>query len=164
MGTTLDRPSGTTPDAGHATDERAVRSLFQQVLDAWARGDATAYGALFTEDADYIAFDGSHARGRSQIIASHQPLFDRWLKGTRLTARIERVQFLSPDVALVHATGSTVFPGESSPRPSRDSIQTLVARYTGEGWRFAAFHNTRVLRRTRLQWILFGIASQIFRR
>jgi uncharacterized protein (TIGR02246 family) len=86
--------------------------------------------------------------GRRAIAESHQRLFDTRLKGTRLTARIESVRFLGPDVALVHATGGTIFAGDSAPRPSRDSIQT----------------NARVLRRTRLQWMLFGIADKVFRR
>jgi hypothetical protein len=31
-------------------------------------------------------------------------------------------------------------------------------------WRFTAFHNTRILRRTKLQWMFFGIADKLFRR
>jgi uncharacterized protein (TIGR02246 family) len=98
-------------------DETAVRGLFQRLLDAWGRGDGSAYGALFTDDADYVAFDGSRAVGRQAIAESHQRLFDTWLKGTQLTGRIEAVRPLCPDVALVHATGGTIFAGESAPRP-----------------------------------------------
>jgi len=145
-------------------DETAVRGLFQRLLDAWGRGDGSAYGALFTADADYVAFDGSRTVGRQAIAESHQRLFDTWLKGTRLTGRIEAVRFLCPDVALVHATGGTIFAGESAPRPSRDSIQTLVAVKRDGEWRFTAFHNSRTLRRTRLQWMLYGIGTKLFRR
>lgn len=145
-------------------DQAALRILFQRLLEAWGRGDGPAYGALFTDDADYAGFDGSRTIGREAIAESHQRLFDTWLKGTRLTGRIEAVRFLDPDVALVHATGGTIFAGETAPRPSRDSIQTLVAvRRDGE-WRFTAFHNTRILRRTKLQWMLFGIAEKLLRR
>jgi uncharacterized protein (TIGR02246 family) len=147
-----------------SADETAVRGTFQRLLDAWGRGDGSAYGAWFTDDADYVAFDGSRTVGRRAIAESHQRLFDTWLKGTRLTGRIEAVRFLCPDVALVHATGGTIFAGEAAPRPSRDSIQTLVAvRRDGE-WRFTAFHNSRILRRSKLQWMLYGIATKLFRR
>jgi len=128
----------------HAADEEAIRELFQRLLDDWGRGDGDAYGYRFTEDADYVAFDGSRTRGRRAIAASHQQLFDRYLKGTRLTGDIESVKFLGHDVALVHATGNTVMSGKTKPSPERDSIQTLVAVREGDEWCFAAFHNTRV--------------------
>lgn len=35
----------------------------------------------------------------------HQALFDKWLKGTRLVGRVTSVQFLAPDVALMHVLG-----------------------------------------------------------
>jgi hypothetical protein len=45
------------PDLSGAapSDERAVRDLLRKLLEAWGRGDGPAYGALFTEDADYVA-------------------------------------------------------------------------------------------------------------
>jgi uncharacterized protein (TIGR02246 family) len=157
MTTTLARPPV-------SPDQTAVRGLFQRLLDAWGRGDGSAYAALFTEEADYIAFDGSRTVGRQAIAESHQRLFDTWLKGTRLTGRIAAVRLLCPHVALVHATGGTIFAGEAAPRPSRDSIQTLVAVKRDGEWRFTAFHNTRILRRSKLQWMLYGIAAKLFRR
>src|SRR5687768_4423506 len=93
-------------------DEQAVRDLFRRLLEAWGRGDGDAYGALFTEDADYVAFDGSSRRGTEAIGAEHQQLFDTWLKGTRLVGQIDSLRFLGPDVALVHASGGTIFPGQ----------------------------------------------------
>ena len=136
-----------TPREGatdHTEDERAIRDLFRELLDDWSRGDGDAYGSRFTEDADYVAFDGTHTKGRSDIAASHQQLFDKYLKGTRLTGRIESVRFLGPDTALVHAVGGTVMRGKTRPSPERNSIQTLVAVRRDDQWRFAAFHNSRV--------------------
>jgi hypothetical protein len=58
--------------------------------------------------------------------------------------RVKDVRFLSSDVALMHAVGSTVMRGKTEPAPERDSIQTLIAtRQSGE-WRLAAFQNTRL--------------------
>ena len=129
---------------GNATDEAAIRDLLQRLIDDWGRGDGEAYGSRFTEDADYVSFDGSHTKGRAEISSSHQQLFDTWLEGTRLVGQVKGVRFLSPDVSLIHAAGGTVMRGKTKPSPERNSIQTLVAiRHDGE-WRFAAFHNTRV--------------------
>ena len=125
-------------------DEAKIRAIFEDLLGDWGRGDGEAYGSRFTEDADYVAFDGTHTRGRREIAASHQHLFDRFLKGTRLTGRVLSIKFPSPEVAIVHATGGTVMRGKTKPSPERDSIQTLVAVREGADWRFAAFHNSRV--------------------
>lgn len=126
------------------TDEQAVRDLLQALFDRWAAGDAEGYAALFTEDADYVAFDGVNQKGRQAIIAAHQPLFTRWLKGSRLVGQATSIRFLAPDVALVHAAGDTILAGKSRPAPARASIQTLVAVKRGGQWRFTAFHNARV--------------------
>jgi uncharacterized protein (TIGR02246 family) len=126
------------------TDEAKIHELFEDLLEDWGRGDGEAYGSRFTDDADYVAFDGSHTKGREDIAFSHQRLFDKFLKGTRLTGRILSIKFPGPDVALIHATGGTVMRGKTKPSPERASIQTLVAVREGSAWRFAAFHNSRV--------------------
>ncbi|MGI8909269.1 MAG: SgcJ/EcaC family oxidoreductase [Rubrobacteraceae bacterium] len=125
-------------------EEAAVCNLFDKLLEDWGRGDGYAYGSRFTEDADYVAFDGSHTKGREEISSSHQQLFDKFLKGTRLTGRILSVKFPSPGVALIHTTGDTVMRGKTEPSPERHSIQTLVAVRRDGKWRFASFHNSRV--------------------
>jgi uncharacterized protein (TIGR02246 family) len=51
----------------HQTDEAQIRVLFEDLLGDWGRGDGEAYGSRFTEDADYVAFDGTHTRGRWDI-------------------------------------------------------------------------------------------------
>ncbi len=138
------------PERGEKTttnpaDEEAVRDLYQELMDGWNRGSGTAFAAAFTHDGDLVAFDGTHFKGTQEIAPFHQQLFEKWLKGTRLVGEVEDVRFLSPDVALMHAVGSTVKRGRDEPSPERDSIQTLVAtRETDGQWRIAAFQNTRV--------------------
>ena len=129
----------------YSADEAAVRALYQQLMDGWNQGSGAAFTAVFTEDGDLVAFDGTHFKGRQEIAPFHQELFDKWLKGSRLVGRVEDMRFLSPDVALMHAVGGTIMRGKSEPVPERDSIQTLVAtREDGDQWRLAAFQNTRL--------------------
>ena len=124
--------------------EEAVRDLYRELMDGWNRGDGEAFAAVFAEDGDLVAFDGTHFEGRAEIASFHQELLDRWMKGTRLIGRVKDVRFLSPDVALMHAVGSTIMRGKSESSPERDSIQTLVAvRHDGE-WRLAAYQNTQL--------------------
>ncbi len=125
-------------------DEAAVRHLFQQLMDAWAAGDAHAYASLFTADSDYIAFDGVNQKGRAAIEAGHKPLFDHFLKGSKLTGGLVSLTQLAPNVIIAHAEGSILDAGRRSPDPERLSNQTLIAVKEEGHWRFRAFHNTRV--------------------
>src|SRR2546427_4176714 len=128
-----------------AADEPAVRGLYQQFMDAWNRGSGAGLAAVFTDDGDLVAFDGTHLRGRQVIASHHQRLFDKWLKGTRLVGQVTDLRFLGSDVAVMHAVGGTVMRGKHAPSPGRDSIQTLVAtRDEGGDLRLAAFQNTRL--------------------
>jgi len=132
------------PQASQSEDEAAVRALYTQLMDGWNKGSGEAFSAPFAEDGHLVAFDGMHFKGRDEIVSFHQPLFDKWLKGTRLVGEVESVRFLSPDVALMHVLGGTLMRGKSRPSPERDSIQTLVAIKRSGEWRLAAFQNTRV--------------------
>ena len=149
----------------YQTDEAKILALFEDLLEDWGKGDGEAYGSRFTEDADYVAFDGTRTTGRREISATHQRLFDKFLKGTRLTGRILSIKFPSPDVALVHATGGTIMRGKPKPSPERDSIQTLVAVREGSEWRFAAFHNSRVrpIGRSTATFLIWALTDRLWR-
>ena len=125
-------------------DEKAIRERMEQLRECWAAGDAERYAALFTEDADYIAFDGVNQKNRAAIAVAHKPLFEKWLQSSRLVEFDINIRFLAPDVALVHSSGNTILAGKSQPAPERESIQTLVAVKQNGEWRFTAFHNTRI--------------------
>jgi uncharacterized protein (TIGR02246 family) len=149
-------------------DEVAVRDLYQELMTGWNQGSGSAFAAAFTEDGDLVAFDGTHFKGREEIASSHQPLFDKWMKGTRLVGKVKSVRFLASDVAVMHAIGGTVMRGQSEPSPERDSIQTLIATRQDGEWRLAAFQNTRVRPIDRnlvtvLVWLLSDWLWKIFR-
>jgi uncharacterized protein (TIGR02246 family) len=136
--------SDTRTKAERVTDERAVRALHRRVLEAWDAGDGEAFAAPFRDDAVFIGFDGSVMRGREQIASTHQEVFDRWMKGSRLVEEGTEVRFVARDVAIVHTLGGTLMRGKSEPAPERESIQTLVAVRDAGGWSFASFQNTRI--------------------
>jgi uncharacterized protein (TIGR02246 family) len=72
--------------ANHHQDEAAVRGLYRQFMDAWNRGSGADLAAVFTPDGDLVGFDGTHLKGRQEIAAHNQRLFDKWLQETRLAA------------------------------------------------------------------------------
>lgn len=134
----------TQPRLAVQRDEDAAQALYTQLMAAWNAGDAEAFAALFAEDGDLVAFDGTHLTGRRDIVDGHQQLFERWLKGTQLVGSVRRIRWLSPDIAVMHAVGGTIMRGKHEAEPARDSIQTLVAMRREGGWQLVAFQNTRL--------------------
>jgi uncharacterized protein (TIGR02246 family) len=127
-----------------SADEKALHDLFQVSKDGWTRGDGYAYAASFTEDADYILWNGTHLKGRQAIAAAHQQLFETRFGGSRLECEIQHIRFLSDDIALVHLQSSPQIRGQQVPAPEQYAIQTLVAIKQAHGWRFTAFQNTLI--------------------
>lgn len=125
-------------------DTTEIRNLVDAAYAAWGRNDAAAYAACFTPDSDYVAFDGTHLHGRAANEKLHADLFAGVLRGTRIVGQVDDVRFLGPDVAVVHTRGAVLFPWQQHTPAARASIQTMIAHRTADGWRFAAFHNTRV--------------------
>ena len=143
-------------------DEREIRELMERLSDSWARGDAQAYGAEFTEDCDYVAFDGTRFRGPSEPQTHLARLFDTVLKDSRLEGEVESVRFVSPDAAVVHWTGSVAYPWQERVSRRRLSRQTLVMVRRDGRWRATAFQNTRV-RPLAQKGIGFELATRFIR-
>ncbi|WP_439382231.1 SgcJ/EcaC family oxidoreductase [Amycolatopsis lexingtonensis] len=129
------------------TAEADVRAVLGELTQAWNDGDATAYGRLFTEDADYVTFFGANFPGRAAIESSHRALFEGPLKGIKLTGRPDtaaKVRFVRPDVAVAVVGGGSSLTGADTTDEERESTVTFVlVREDGE-WLITAFQNTRV--------------------
>ncbi|MGV9674688.1 SgcJ/EcaC family oxidoreductase [Nocardia sp. NPDC003482] len=134
-------------------DETAIRTLFDDLNRAWADGDAAAFAACFTADADYVTFFGPHYRRRADIEEMHRPVFEKWQKGSRLDGEITSLRFVTPDVALVHGKGAVV-KGRGRRNRFNTKVNLFVAvREDGE-WRFTAFHNTKQ------NWLLTALTTR----
>jgi uncharacterized protein (TIGR02246 family) len=134
-----------TPTA-NAADEDAIRAIPQQMIDAWNKGSGEAFAARFTEDADFVAFEGTHLKGRQEIVSFHQQIFDTSVKGSRLDeGEVKFVNFLSPQLAVMHSVVRVTLPGRTDPSPSRDSMQLFVVGKRDGEWRAEAVLNARRL-------------------
>ncbi|MCO6010520.1 SgcJ/EcaC family oxidoreductase [Actinoallomurus purpureus] len=86
-------------------DLAAIRTLLQQSQEAWNRGDGTAYGACFTDDATDVTYVGTIYHGGSEIGRAHQALFDSFLKDSRLLLEIVGIRLYGTDTAVVVTRG-----------------------------------------------------------
>jgi uncharacterized protein (TIGR02246 family) len=139
------------PTFDESGEHQAILGLGQALQDAWSRGDAAGYASLFTDDSDFVAWNGSYGRGRQAIEDAHRPLFDGPLAGSRMIlagdggefASPESLRLVRPDVAIMVTSGAVVLAGQSATGPDHESVQTFVLIKNGDRWRVAAFHNTR---------------------
>jgi uncharacterized protein (TIGR02246 family) len=75
-----------------SADEAAIRALYQQLMDGWNKGSGEAFAAPFAEDGDLVGMDGTHLKGRQEIISFNQQLFDTYIKGSRLVGKVRSVR------------------------------------------------------------------------
>jgi uncharacterized protein (TIGR02246 family) len=121
-------------------DETRIRSLYQRMLDSWQ--DAAAYAECFAPDADYIIANGKLERGWQEIVEGHQIIFSAWARDSRLEGRIDRIRFLTPDVAILTAYGHIVYTDDRSSDANKRTIYTLTAQRIDGDWTFVAYQNT----------------------
>jgi len=124
-------------------DEAIIHTLYQQTIDGWNQGSGDAFAAPYSEDSDFVGFDGTYLKGRQQIASFHQMLFDKFLRGSRLIGKIRSIRFIAENVAIMIAVGGTVLAGQSDIEPERNSIHTIIAVKRDSNWYFTAFQNSR---------------------
>ncbi len=132
-------------------ERRAVLDLGRALQGAWNRGDAAVYASLFTDDADFVAWNGSRGRGRQAIEDGHRRLFAGPLAGSRMVLVADgadsvppgSLRFVRPDVAIMVIAGVVTPAGQRAAGPDHASVQTFVLFKDGDRWRVTAFHNTR---------------------
>ena len=129
----------------NAADEAAISAIPLQMADAWRAVASSSFAAPFTENADFVVFEGTHLKGRREIASFSQQIFDTVVRGSHLQGEMKFVHFLSPQLAVMHAVARVTLHGQTQPSPSRDSMQIfVVAKHDGD-WRAEAVLNARRL-------------------
>jgi uncharacterized protein (TIGR02246 family) len=118
-----------------------VRDLYQALLDRWNQRDGQGYAELFVEDGSIVGFDGSTVTSAASIAGHLTGIFAGHETAT-CVGKVERVRQITPGCVVLLAVAGLVPPGGSDLMPNRNTVQSLVAVETPEGWRIAHFQNT----------------------
>lgn len=136
----MDSPN--TQNAKHdADDEIQVRSIYQQLLQAWNDKSARKMAELITENGNLVGFDGSQIDGRQQVESVLGQIFADH-PTAEYVALVREVRLLSPSVALLRAVAGMVPRGQSDINPAVNAVQSLIATKERDQWRIALFQNT----------------------
>ena len=117
-----------------------VCTAMAAISKAWADHDADAYGQAFTANATYTTFAGTHYQGRTDIVDSHDALFDGVLEGTELADAFLALDILTEEVAVLTTRGDTY---EGSVPDRLTKVQTYTSVRVDDQWLVASFHNTQ---------------------
>jgi uncharacterized protein (TIGR02246 family) len=109
------------------TNNIIIQKLYQKKIQGWNSGDGEKFAEPYTDDTNYIGFDDTYLKGRQEIAAFHQMLFDMFLGEGRLLGKIKSIRFITSDVAVVVAIGGTLEADQSNINPERNSIRTIIA-------------------------------------
>jgi uncharacterized protein (TIGR02246 family) len=123
------------PSSAGDGEEAAVRSVVRRYADARESRDARAIAEVFTPDADQLVSSGEWRLGREQVVPG--TLASSADVGGRRETQVERVRFVTKDVAIADARYSIT----GLPRGDRRMWSTFVVVKEPAGWRIAAIRN-----------------------
>ena len=128
-------------------DEAMIHQLINELVDAWNRGDAKAYGARYLDDATFTNVNGMFHVSREEFDRRHDEIFRVALKGSTITLTQRKIRFIRPDVAIVDLDcgvfGTKVQPSgvqEGAVGSLHTSLLLVLVKESGSWW-IAAYHN-----------------------
>lgn len=135
---------GTQALAQSPVDERAIRSVVTRFEQAWNTHDMNILGAISTDDVDFVNVAGQHWKGRAEVVKQHADRHLVRFKNSVWTTKAAQVQFLRPDMALVHIDWETRgdLDFDLKPWPPRKGIFSWVMVKSGTDWRLRSAQNT----------------------
>ncbi|MCB0826209.1 MAG: SgcJ/EcaC family oxidoreductase [Armatimonadetes bacterium] len=123
------------------TKEDAVKGVLHQLETAWAKSDAKAFAAAFSEDADFTVWSGMRIKTRVVIEEGHKGIFEGPYKGTQMVLKIDLIRWYGDNVAVVLTQGKLM---KGSEDLKRDGKQTIAMSKHGDKWLIDTFQNTIV--------------------
>jgi len=117
-------------------EDAAIKDVVARYVDARDRKDVKATEALFSVDADQLVSSGEWRKGRDAVVKGTMASSEA--SGGKRTITVERVRFLTPDVAL--ADGRYEIAGTNG-ADARRMWSTFLMTRTAEGWKISAIRN-----------------------
>jgi uncharacterized protein (TIGR02246 family) len=121
-------------------DEIAIEGLIQAFVAGWNTGDGDACARPFAANADFTAVTGARARGRDLIARGHAEILSTVFRGTVLSATLNDILYLRPDVAAADVT-FRIAPMPDKPWLPPYSSCGLVATKEQGAWSIVLFRN-----------------------
>ena len=123
------------------SEEKEIRNLYHNLLQAWNNNDAEGMANLCAENANMVGFDGSQHDGKENIKEQMQLIFIEH-KVNPYVYKIREVRFLNSDAAVLRSVVSMINPEGADIIEKVNAIQSLVAAKHNDKWKIEIFQNT----------------------
>ena len=127
-------------------DEEAINKVLATYVETWNQHDMTAWGALFTDNVDYVNRGGGWWQSHTENVEGHTAIHDMLAKQQQMTytSTVAKIAFLTPDIALVHATWEWpgfILPSGEEAKDFKGIITMVMVKQDGK-WLIRALQNT----------------------
>jgi len=119
-----------------AADEKAIKAVIQEFLDARDANDPTRLGAVLTADADQQQTSGERRRGRDAVVKGS--LSTQQSTGGKRTIAVDSIRFIAADAALADGRYDSVGRADGS---DLHMLTMIVLRREAGAWKIAAIRN-----------------------
>lgn len=117
-------------------DETSIRQVVEQYLESRRQRDEQSLRAILTEDVDQIPSSGILRDGIDAVANGTLATSDR--TGGERSITIERIRFISPDVAIADGPYDIVNRNDG---PDRHYLTSITLVRENERWKIAAIRN-----------------------
>ncbi len=131
-------PNVLAQSGDHGADEKAIKAVIQEFLDARDANDPKRVGAVLTADADQQQTSGERRRGRDAVVKGS--LSTQQSTGGKRTIAVESIRFIAADVALADGRYDSIGRADGS---DLHMLTSMVLRREGGEWKIAAIRNMR---------------------
>jgi len=130
-------------EGGISTDlknEKLIRGMYEDLVEAWNRHDVPALGNLWAIDGDHLEPDGTRAKGRDGVTKLFRHQHDTFFNDSVLDMNLQDVWFHGDDLSIVDGTyelkGARLPNGTEIP-PRRGHFTSVLIFEDGR-WQVAA--------------------------
>jgi len=127
-----------------------LTEMFSAMQKAWNAGDAAAYVAAMTDDAEFITPLGTVLSGKEAVRKHHRELFRTSFKGSHQEFRVRNVRFVRPRVAICDLEVTvtrfqSLPPGLTAKKGEPLRLRTMYVLTRDAGWVIAGGQSTEML-------------------
>jgi uncharacterized protein (TIGR02246 family) len=121
-------------------DETEVRDAMRRIYAGFDANDAERYTAGYASRTTVIT-PGVCLKSRDELRDTMKEYFDGALKGSKGLYDVQRIRFVTDDVAIVISLGSVLLAGQTEPSPTDLFYDTWVFSRASGDWEVEAFHS-----------------------